>query len=290
MTRGPLVERRSQPAYYKLPDSGILVFESHHSATFTMPPGRWAAHKLVWVPVGRGTLESESGAVPLNRDVLLWVPAGELHRFVDDRLAPLTLVMAVFSEEVVQRCAALGDLLASLNHRSGTKASWSTLSSYRRGAVRDAFRRMLLEHSRGGPGSVAMLSAGLLDVLVHLLRAEPGKPTPPSRAESVKGTLEYVEDFFHTAIGVKDLADMCGLSTRRYSDLFKRCTGKTVVQYINERRIEFAKERLRESGQIAFAAVASGFTDVTHFYRSFKKMTGLTPGQYIEQSNSEGPV
>jgi AraC-like DNA-binding protein len=94
-----------------------------------------------------------------------------------------------------------------------------------------------------------------------------------------------VEDFFHTSFGVKDLADMCGISSRRYSDLFKARTGKTVVQYINEKRIEFAKERLRESGQITFAAVAAGFSDVTHFYRSFKKMTGLTPGQYVEQSS-----
>ncbi len=279
------MERRNHPAYPQLPDSGILVFESHHSSTFSMPAGRWPVHKLVWVPVGRGALELGASRLPLGRDILLLVPAGESHRFVDDHSAPLTLVMAFFSERVVGDSKPLQSLLPALWERTQLRVPIVTLNSYRRGAVRDAFRRMLLEQSRGGPGSVAMLHSGLFDLLVHLLRAEPGKPTGPSRAEALEGTLEYVEDFFHTAIGVKDLADMCGISSRRYSDLFKARTGKTVVQYINEKRIEFAKERLRESGQITFAAVAAGFSDVTHFYRSFKKMTGLTPGQYVEQSS-----
>jgi AraC-like DNA-binding protein len=249
-----------------------------------MPPGRWPFHKLVWVPVGRGALEYGSSRLSLGRDVLLLAPAGEEHRFVDDHTAPLTLVMGFFSEQIVRESRPIGSLMPELRERFDSPFPLVKLNSYRRGAVRDAFKRMLLEQSRGGPGATTMLHAGLYELLVHLLRAEPlERPALPSREHALEGTLEYVEDFFHTAIRVKDLADMCGISSRRYSDLFKLRTGKTVVQYLNEKRIAFARERLRETGQIMYAAVAAGYSDVAHFYRVFKKMTGVTPGQYVEQ-------
>ena len=130
-----------------------------------------------------------------------------------------------------------------------------------------------------------MLHAGLLDLLVHFLRGDPtGKSAVPSREQAFEGSLEYIDDLFHTPIRVKDLADMCGISSRRYSDIFKQRTGKTVVQYLNEKRIAYAQERLRETGQIMYAAVAAGFSDATHFYRVFKRSTGVTPGQYVEAS------
>jgi AraC-like DNA-binding protein len=130
-----------------------------------------------------------------------------------------------------------------------------------------------------------MLHAGLLDLLVHFLRGDPtGKSAVPSREQAFEGSIEYIEDLFHTPIRVKDLADMCGISSRRYSDIFKQRTGKTVVQYLNEKRIAYAQERLRETGQIMYAAVAAGFSDATHFYRVFKRSTGVTPGQYVEAS------
>jgi AraC-like DNA-binding protein len=175
-------------------------------------------------------------------------------------------------------------LLPALRKRFKTPFPLVKLNSYRRAAVRDAFKRMLLEQSRDRPGATTMLYAGLYELLVHLLRADPlDTPVEPSREQALDGTLEYLDDFFHTAIRVDDLADMCGISSRRYSDLFKQRTGKTVVQYLNEKRIAYAKDRLRESGQIMHAAVAAGYSDVTHFYRVFKKMTGLTPGQFLQR-------
>jgi len=285
--REPIL-RRSAPAYRPLPESGILVFESHHSSTFSMEFRRFAFHKLCWIPVGHGALEFGTSRLPLGKDELLFVPAADEHRFVDNPTAPLTLVIAAFSEKVVEENAALRMLLPELENRFPSPYSIVQMHSYRRGAVRDIFKRMLLEQSRGGSEATAILHVGLIDLLVHLLRGEPiQKTTSVSREQALDGTLDYIENYFHTSIRVGDLAEMCGISSRRYSDLFKQRTGKTVVQYLSERRVAYAQERLRQTGQIMYAALAAGFSDVTHFYRVFKRMTHMTPGEYLEQTSAE---
>jgi AraC-like DNA-binding protein/mannose-6-phosphate isomerase-like protein (cupin superfamily) len=266
-----------------LPESGILVFESCHSTQPLSSTAHTPHHKLVWAPLGRGYVESAGREISLRRDALFLIPAGFTYRLVDDAASPLTLVMAIFTPAVVQQSAPLAQLVGMLPAPEGGKLAIGMLNSYRREAVRSAFKRMLLEQSRGAIGAAAMLHVGLVELLVHLVRAEPGRPEQATRAESIAGTLEYLDDYFHTAIGVNDLAQMCGISGRRYSELFKRKTGKTVVQYLNEKRIAYAKARLVESKRIAFAAFAAGFGDVPHFYRVFKKVAGVTPGQYLEQ-------
>ena len=279
--------KRRRPAYRPLPESGILVFESHHSSTFSMDMRRFEHHKLCWIPVGRGALEFPKSRLPLGKDELLLLPAGDVHRFVDNPSSPLTLVMALFSEQVVQQSIALRSIMPALRERFDSPYALVRTHSYRRGAVSNIFKRMLQEQSRGGAAATALLYAGLIDLLVHLLRDEPASKTASlSREQALEGTLEYIDDFLHTPIRVKDLADMCDISSRRYSDLFKQRTGKTVVQYLSERRIAYAQERLRETGQIMYAAVAAGFSDVTHFYRVFKRLTGMTPGEYIERGDA----
>jgi AraC family L-rhamnose operon transcriptional activator RhaR len=280
--------RLSQPAYPPMPQVGILVFESHHSSNFTMEPRQFEFYKLCWIPVGRGWIEFGHSRLPIERDGLLFIPAGTEHRFVDNPTAPLTLVFAHFSKQLVQESKAMHLLMPELNHRFNSPSPLIRLNSYRRGAVRDTFKKMLVEQSRGGNAATALLYAGLIDLLVCLLRSKSAKGTTSlSREQLLDGTLDYIEEYFHTPIRVKDLAAMCNLSSRRYSDLFKQRTGMTIVKYIWELRMNYAKEKLRETGQIKYAAIAAGYNDVTHFYRVFKRMTGMTPGEYIDVTIGE---
>ncbi|HEX6961001.1 MAG TPA: AraC family transcriptional regulator [Lacipirellula sp.] len=286
----PAVQRRSRPVYHELPERGILVFESHHSSTFSMPPERRSFHKIIWAPVGRGFLEYDQSRVGLNRDELLFLPAGQVHRFVDDHSAPLTLVMAYLSQKIIDESPPLTALMRVLMQRHDKPFEQVKLNIYRRGAVWSVFKRMLAEQSRDEPCATALLHAGLLELMVHILRSESvAKAVSPSREQAFEGTLEYLEEAFHTPVRVKDLAEMCGISTRRYSEIFRKRTGKTIVKYLNDKRIHYAQERLRETGQIMYAAMAAGFSDATHFYRVFKRSTGLTPGQYLETCQANEP-
>lgn len=247
------------------PTRGILVFESHHSSAFSMPPERRTFHKLCWVPVGHGSTGVWPVSVTLARDELVFVPAESTHRFVDDHAAPMTLVMAYFSDEVVQQSSPLAPGAAG-----GTQKEISRTLPAGEAEHLPSRRRPRRLRACGGAAphdaeSTAMLAVRIAGPARPLLARRPDRQVGrrASKRSRVRSNISTIYSTRHT--GVKDLADMCGIGGRRYSDIFKQRTGKTVVQYLNQKRVAYAQERLRETGQIMYAAVAAGFSDATHF-------------------------
>lgn len=74
---------------------------------------------------------------------------------------------------------------------------------------------------------------------------------------------------------------LAAIPERTLERRFKDATGSSLLEYVQNLRIEAAKQRL-ESGADALDAVseACGYSDVSFFRRLFKRLTGLTPGQY----------
>lgn len=66
------------------------------------------------------------------------------------------------------------------------------------------------------------------------------------------------------------------------SGVFKEKTGLNLLEYINTLRIEESKKLLRSGLDVNEAAKNSGFRGTGTFIRIFKKMTGVTPGQFRE--------
>ena len=142
---------------------------------------------------------------------------------------------------------------------------------------------MILEQTRDAPGHRVLIACRLQELLIYLvrsiedlrLRAE----TAGDLQRAVAGTRDYIDGHFFEPITIPRLAAMAGCSYRRFTTLFKVQTGTTVNTYITKRRIDYACRRLRETGNIASAALEAGFEDLSHFYRVFKKETGTTPAR-----------
>jgi AraC-like DNA-binding protein/CheY-like chemotaxis protein len=78
-----------------------------------------------------------------------------------------------------------------------------------------------------------------------------------------------------------DLAKAGYMSKYHFCRAFKRYLGVSPLQYYTSRRIEKAKEHLREPEcTISQAALKTGFNDQSDFCRLFKKVTGITPRSY----------
>ncbi len=91
---------------------------------------------------------------------------------------------------------------------------------------------------------------------------------------------EYVQNTFTDPdLNISIASQHFGMTPSYLSSLYKKQTGKSLLEYINNVRIDFAEELLRKGCSVSEAAERSGFRDSAGFIRAFKKKKGITPGQ-----------
>jgi transcriptional regulator GlxA family with amidase domain len=104
--------------------------------------------------------------------------------------------------------------------------------------------------------------------------------------EPVKKAQEYIETHFQNRITIEELAESVALSRRNFERRFKKATGNTIIEYIQRVKVEAAKKNL-ESGRSSVSEVmyGVGYNDTRTFRQTFKKITGLSPGDYRSKYN-----
>ena len=130
--------------------------------------------------------------------------------------------------------------------------------------------------------------------LVTLMLCEIGSDVPHAtealrsravtmRQRSIANRVQkYIDSRFRESIGTTSIAAELGYSTDYLERSFHHARGHSIVEALHDRRVSEARMLLRGSGRknISEIAFACGFSDPRYFRRVFKRITGLTPGQF----------
>ena len=101
------------------------------------------------------------------------------------------------------------------------------------------------------------------------------------RQNTTNEIIEYINDNYTEDLTVSMLADHFFMSESYFAHIFKKSTGKSVIEYVNELRISHACAFLElEESSISDIAVRVGFNDINYFSRKFKSIMGITPTEY----------
>lgn len=97
---------------------------------------------------------------------------------------------------------------------------------------------------------------------------------------------QYISDNFEKKISLTDLSNRFFINSYYLSQLFKNKTGQNYLDYLTQVRIERAKDLLQRSElRIYEICEMVGYTDTTHFSKTFEKNVGYKPSEYRQVNN-----
>ena len=155
--------------------------------------------------------------------------------------------------------------------------------------LRAAMEAVDAELTAGGAGG-PLASESLANLLaVHLIRHVTA-PRSPARGRDgtlprgrLRAVVAYVEEHLDDAgPSLDQLAAVARLSVYHFARQFRRATGLPPHQYVIARRVERARQLLQGGRGLSLAEVAAcaGFSDQSQFTRHFKRLVGVTAGQF----------
>lgn len=108
--------------------------------------------------------------------------------------------------------------------------------------------------------------------------------TPHDEQRAVAAVRSYLKSHFAEEIALAELSAIAGLSPFHLLRVFRKHTGLPPHEYQLQLRVAHARKLIRDGGRISDAALETGFCDQSHLSRSFKRIVGMTPGQYSASS------
>ena len=233
--------------------------------------------------------------------------------FVNDQVYPLERgTLYLIGENTLHRTIATGSHARYVLHISRkTLAELSTpqtdfthlcQSSFRRAVlstgelerVLELFQAVERNRNDGTFGSDIHQTMALLDLLIRvspaLNAATAGESIRNKDFLRVSPILDYIRDNLSSPLTLDQIAARFYLSKHYLCRIFKAATGFSVMEYIIYSRVLLARQFLQEGVSVQQAGERAGFSDNSHFIRTFGHLTGVSPGRYAKNYQSGDQV
>ncbi|MDT4897610.1 MAG: AraC family transcriptional regulator [Acidobacteriota bacterium] len=128
--------------------------------------------------------------------------------------------------------------------------------------------------------SMLALEGMALELVVEALRHGDGSPerTSPKWLDQARQILETC---FADPPSLQELAKTVGVHPVHLARVFRKFQHCTIGEYVRRLRVEHARQQMLVTNiPLVEIALSSGFADHTHFSRSFKRVTGMTPTEF----------
>lgn len=98
-----------------------------------------------------------------------------------------------------------------------------------------------------------------------------------SRIRKIYG---FIDERYQHKITLDEVSNLCNLTKPAFCRYFKKATGSTFIEFLNQYRVSQAKRLLLMGKNVSEACYDCGFESLSYFNRSFKKITGANPSEF----------
>ena len=201
---------------------------------------------------GKGKIENASGTYEVTKGEAFIINPGEITVYTADNDDPWHYIWIGFDGKASERFATLPTVIKSY------------------GSI---FKEMMTADEYGDT-TEEFLSGKLFELYAKLFSGNSDKE------DYLLKIINYVNTYYNNDCDVSDIANALNLERHYLSRLFKQKTGKTLKNYITEKRMEEAKKLLAEGNSVSHSAIMCGYKDPFLFSKSFKKLYGISPNEW----------
>ena len=226
---------------------------------------------------------------PLQRGTLYLIGENTLHRTIATGFHA-RYVLHISHRALAQLSTPQTDL-TQLGDVSFRRAE---LDAHEMTEIIELFQALERNKNDGSFGSDVRQTVALLNLLIRLAptlhAATAGESIRNKDFLRVAPILDYIRDNLAEPLSLDQIAGRFYISKHYLCRIFKSATGFSVMEYIIYSRVLRARQLLQEGYSVQEAGEMSGFSDNSHFIRTFGHLTGLTPGKYAKEYQSSDQV
>jgi len=269
------------------------LYATRERERFHLPVHAHDFIEIHYVAEGRGVHYIAEERLSVEKGDLFVVPIGTRHVYRPSS-------EAARDELIVYNCLFDPKLLSVLRSSYPFSAEIDDIVSgkgqaYRRykdvhHEARMHMEALLREFRTKQPGFEAAMYALLTQLLVHLHRLERNVAAPPPAYAQFGTVLAYLADHVHLPVTLEDVARLVPASPGYVQRMFKRTTGQSFTEYVQNLRIEKSVELLTTTSlPVKEIAAKVGYRDMKFFHALFRKKTGRSPGRYRSERRPGAP-
>jgi AraC-like DNA-binding protein len=238
--------------------------------------------QFCFIEAGSGELNYRGTSYPTPSDSLFLVHPGEVHSNRPFSRAGCSYRTIFVSPNTVSRAAT------QIAGRRRDVPFFPTTVVY----DRDTHEMFLRVHQAfENPASRLERESLLMDLLIRLISLYSEERSLEDGAEGREDTAiarvrDYLIEHYWKNVSLAELSNLASLSPYHLSRVFSSRVGLPPHAFQTQVRVNRAKLLLDVGSPISRAATETGFADQSHLTRHFKRVTGITPGQYLRSSKN----
>ena len=267
-----------------------FYLQLNQNETWSMSRLHFHDHFEIMLPLtSPGNIFVNDQVYPLERGTLYLIGESTLHRTMANGFHS-RYILHISRKALTDLSTPQTDFtqLMQVNFRR------ATLNSEEMTELIELFQDLERNRNDGKFGSDLRQTMALLRLLLRIApaldAATAGESIRNKDFLRVAPILDYIRDNLAEPLSLDQIASQFYLSKHYLCRIFKSATGFSVMEYIIYSRVLRARQLLQDGVSVQQAGEMSGFSDNSHFIRTFGHLTGVTPGRYAKEHLSSDQI